>query len=113
MPRDRAHLELPKLENPLRRRKQASRRNPQPDRPEHGRRLAEEATQLATRLQRRTQSAPQGINPKLVFKLQLHLKGNLSEDDLRQMGLRVLARHRSRAVVVFPDDATLTELRRR
>jgi hypothetical protein len=73
----------------------------------------EQAAELANRLQQRRQTSPQGINPKFVFKLQLHPQGNLDEEGLRRMGLRLLARSARRMIVVFPDEATLNELRRR
>jgi hypothetical protein len=72
-----------------------------------------QADEVADRLQERQRSAPQGINPQLIFKLQLHPRGNLEEQDLQRMGLRMLAKDPSRAIVVFPDQSTLEELRRR
>jgi hypothetical protein len=68
---------------------------------------------MANRLQQRRQDAPPGINPKFIFKLQLNRKGILDDDQLTQMGLRVLAKDANRAIVVFPDDETLRQLRRR
>jgi hypothetical protein len=52
-----------------------------------------------------------GINPKLVFKLVLNPHGNLSDEELGRLGLRVLARDARKAVVVFPSEATLHDLR--
>src|SRR5262249_56948612 len=74
---------------------------------------AEEAKQVESGFQKRPAVYPRGINPKFIFKLQLHPKGNLNEEELQRMGLRMLARDTRRVIVVFPDEATLNELRRR
>ncbi|MEW6130857.1 MAG: S8 family peptidase [Acidobacteriota bacterium] len=114
MARNLEHLELPSWEQPLQRRRQSRGRYVERDsRQEHGQMLIEQAEQIANRLQQRQQTAPQGINPKLIFKLQLNPKGYLDERQLEQMGLQMLARDSRRAVVVFPDESTLNELRRR
>ncbi len=114
MPRDRDHFELPRWQQPLPRRlRGGGRPPPREDRRAHGQELVDQANQVADHLQERQRSAPLGINPQLVFKLQLHPQGNLEEEDLQRMGLRVLARDPNRAIVVFPDQSTLDELRRR
>jgi len=64
-------------------------------------------------LQARISAAPIWINPKLIFKLQLHPKGHLDDDQLKKLGLQVLERDPGRAIVVFPDEASLGELQRR
>lgn len=78
----------------------------------HGRNLHRQAREVEARLEDRLRVAPAGINPKLIFKIQLHPKGNLDEDTLRGLGLRVLARDARKAIVVFPDEETLDELKR-
>ncbi len=114
MPRDRDHFELPRWQQALPRRLHGGGRPPRrEDRHAHGQELVDQADQVADHLHERQRSAPQGINPQLVFKLQLHPDGNLEELDLQRMGLRVLARDPSKAIVVFPDQGTLDELRRR
>jgi hypothetical protein len=114
MARNLDHLELPPWREQFpRRRRGGGGQLERADRREHGRRLAEEAEQVANRLQQRPAVYPGGINPKFVFKLQLHPKGNLNEEELHRMGLRMLARDARRVIVVFPDGAALNELRRR
>ena len=115
MARDREHFELPRWQQALPRRLRRGGGGPpeREDRRTHGQELVEQAEQVAEHLQERQQSAPQGINPQLVFKLQLHPRGNLEEVDLQRMGLQILARDPERAIVVFPDQSTLEELRRR
>src|SRR5215475_7903064 len=114
MARNLDHLELPPWQEQFPRRKRGGGGQPErADRREHGRRLAEQANQVANRLQQRPAVYPRGINPKFIFKLQLHPKGNLNEEELQRMGLRLLARDASRVIVVFPDEATFNELRRR
>jgi hypothetical protein len=113
MPRDLEHLELPEWRASLPRRKRGGGRPPDRDRRAHGQVLIEQVADLTNHLQQRRQTSPQGINPKFVFKLQLHPQGNLDEEELRRMGLRLLARSARRLIVVFPDEATLNELRNR
>ncbi|MFP5260971.1 MAG: S8 family peptidase [Blastocatellia bacterium] len=113
MPRDLEHLELPEWRASLPRRKRGGGRPPERDRRAHGQVLIAQVAELANHLQQRRQTSPQGINPKFVFKLQLHSQGNLDEEELRRMGLRLLARSARRLIVVFPDEATLNELRNR
>jgi subtilisin family serine protease len=114
MARNLDHLELPSWREQFPRRKLGGGGQPErADRREHGLRLAEQTEQVANRLQQRPAVYPRGINPKFVFKLQLHPKGNLNEEELHRMGLRMLARDAGRVIVVFPDEATLNELRRR
>lgn len=79
----------------------------------HGVRVLEQTEAVSRTLEARISAAPMGINPKLVFKLQLHPKGYLDDDQLRKLGLHVLERDPGRAVVVFPDEASLAKLQRR
>src|SRR5262245_13268637 len=114
MARNLDHLELPLWREQFPRRRRGGGSQPErANRREHGSRLAEQAEQVANRLQQMPAVYPKGINPKFVFKLQLHHKGNLNDEELQRMGLRMLARDARRMIVVFPDEATLNELRRR
>lgn len=113
MARDLEHLQLPVWQRPLPRRRKAAGRQPGRDRRVHGQQLLTETEEMVNRLQLRRQGAPAGINPKFIFKLQLNPKGMLDDEKLAQMGLRLLAKDANRAIVVFPDEATLRELRRR
>jgi hypothetical protein len=114
MDRNLDHFELPRWQEPLTRRKHGGGRPPKrEDRQAHGRTLLDQAVGLAERLVGRLAAAPPGINPRLVFKLRLHPTGNLDETNLSQLGLRVLAQEGSHAIVVFPDEPAVTDLRRR
>ena len=114
MPRDLEHLQLPEWNKAEPRRKRGGGQGfTRKDKDEHAKKLLQEVDLVSNHLQERKQRAPQGINPKLVFKIKLNEKGNLDETQLRQMGLRLLARNAKRAFVVFPDDATLNEVRKR
>jgi hypothetical protein len=104
MARNLEHFELPKWKQTFPRRRRGGGGSPKRDKQAHGSQLILQADQVANDLQRRTQDAPQGINPKLIFKLELHSEGNLDENQLRQLGLRLLARDPDRATVVFPDE---------
>ena len=113
MARDLEHLQLPTWEHALPRRRRKGGHQPKRDAATHGRALIAEAEQEVNRLVGRKQEYPQGINPKFVFKLLLNPSGDLDEQALGQMGLRLLAREPKKAIVVFPNDATLLEFRRR
>lgn len=113
MAREFEHLDLPRWEGEPPRRKTGGARPPQRDNQHaHGRELHRQALEVEARLDERLQIAPAGINPKLVFKIQLHPQGNLDEERLRQLGLRVLAMDARKAIVVFPDQRTLDDLKR-
>jgi hypothetical protein len=113
MARDREHLELPGWQQDLARRRRGGGRQPQRDRYQHGPALLREANTVATHLQERIRTAPAGINPKLVFKIELHPQGYLDENQLHSLGLRLLAKKPRGAIVVFPNDAALQEMRQR
>ncbi len=114
MARNLEHLELPQWQQALPKRKQSGGKIPaRGDRKGHGQTLLAQAEQIANRLQVRKKTAPQGINPKLIFKLQLHHQGYLDEEELGRMGLRMLAKDAKRVIVVFPNEDSLKELRRR
>jgi subtilisin family serine protease len=116
VPRDLEHLQLSAWREPLPRRPGGGGggfARGKDEREAHGRQLVDEAAEIAEDLQARSETAPAGINPKLIFKLRLHRQGDLTEDQLSGMGLRLLARSPDKAIVVFPDEPTLQELRRR
>lgn len=115
MARNLEHLELPQWQQALpKRKKPGGGKTPtRDDRNAHGQALLAQAEQIADRLQVRKKTAPQGINPKLIFKLQLHPQGYLDEEELGRMGLRMLAKDAKRVIVVFPNEDLLEELRRR
>jgi hypothetical protein len=115
MTEPREHLVLPVITEQLPRRpRPGGGRAPTRDNPgQHGQTLLRSAEALADRLQTRGAEASAGINPRLLFRLRLHPRGNLSDDVVARMGLRVLAQDGNRRLVVFPNDATLTALRDR
>lgn len=115
MPRDREHFTLPRWSEPLPRRPQGGggRRSSRDDRGAHGSALSQQAAALADTLERRAAGA-RGVDPKLIFRIRLNgTYGALSEEQIERYGLGVLAREPGNLVVVFPNDSTLLELRRR
>lgn len=112
MARDREHFELPRWQQALPRRRRGGGRPVPRNRSIHGQELIQQVEEVSNHLQARLRAPSQGIDPKLVFKLRLNPKGNLDETQLKQLGLRLLARDSNRAIVVFPDEATLSQLRR-
>ena len=113
MPRDHEHLALPELNVAVPRRKRGGGRPPERENNrQHGRTLLDQTEDIRERLQHRLETSARGINPKLVFKLIIHPKGNLDEQQLRLLNLRLLGRDADKQFVVFPNDAALTEMRR-
>ena len=114
MARDLEHLALPLWRRPLpRRRPRGGQPFVRDSRAEHGKRLEAELEDVDTTFHSLQREAPAGIDPKLVFTIRLHPKGRFEDDDLSAMGLRVIAREPNKVLVVFPDEGTLDELRRR
>lgn len=114
MPRDREHLALPEHGQPLARRKRSGFSDaPRRDRRTHGSRLIDEVDTLVSRLQQKRRDYPEGFNPVNIFRLELAAQGDLDENLLLRMGLRLLAKDPHRALVVTTDDAQLAEVRNR
>lgn len=112
--RDLEHLRLTVWQEPLRRRKHGGGRPPHRDAPlKHAQKLVDEAETLSQTLETRKARAPQGINPKLIFRLVLHPQGNLEDEAVEALGLRVLGKQPHEAIVVFPDEPALAELNSR
>ena len=112
--RDLEHLALARWQQPIERRKHGSGRPPTRDsRAEHGTKLDNDLIAVTETFDALRQEPPGGIDPKLVFNLRLHPSGMLQDDELRVMGLRLIAREPNKLLVVFPDEGTLDELRRR
>lgn len=114
MPRDKEHLILQQWQEPLPKRKSGGGSNfARENKNEHGRALVQQTENLSQNLQSRQRTYPQGINPKLVFKIRLNASGNIEEGQLESLGLRILSKDENKIFVVFPDDATLRTLRGR
>lgn len=105
------HLELPVSGEVLPRRLRSSRTTQRDNVRAHGRELIQEADEIIGKFNKRIQESPPTINPKLIFKLELD--GNLPDVELGRLGLTVLAQAPGKAIVVFPDEPTLSELRSR
>lgn len=113
MARDLDHFSLSRWQGPLPRRRQAGGgRPPDRERSAHGAELLAQATGLVERFQADRRD-PDRLDPRLIFRIRLSPSGTLDESVVESLGLRVIARSPSGAIVVFPDDATLRELRRR
>ncbi len=114
MPRDKEHLILQQWQEPLPKRKSGVEEIFQEKiKPNMVRELVRQTENLAQNLQSRQRTYPQGINPKLVFKIKLNASGNIDESQLEALGLRILSKDENKIFVVFPDDATLRTLRGR
>jgi hypothetical protein len=114
MTRDREHFQLTSWQAPRPHRRRnypppVKRASPH----EHAAHLDQQAAVIAEALELRQQQAPLGIDPKLVFKLRLAAHGQLDEKTLHTLGLHLLGIDGTHALVVFPDEVSLTELRDR
>jgi len=109
------HLKLPKINIELPRRSTGGGGGgtPRSDRSTHGRQLLEQISTLIQPIKQKT--SPFRLDPKLIFKIKLAKKGNLSEDELTKTGLTFLARepNLNKAIVVFSSDNELTEFKKR
>lgn len=110
MPRDLEHLQLPVWSGSLPRRKHGGGQSFAVDRGVHGRTLLFQAGELVQEFQTRKRVAPQGINPKLIFKIQLRADSALDDEQIERLDLTLLARNPQKAIVVFPDEETLSKL---
>ncbi len=109
MPRDLEHLELPRVEGEFPRRLHGGGRPPaRANKLAYGRRIVRETEQVLMR--HRAVDRPQGISPALLFKLKT--VGNLEDDQLRSMGLSVVARDPDKTIVVFSSDEALATFKR-
>jgi Subtilase family len=107
------HLELPKTNISLPKRpKNFPGKEKRSDRPQRGSRLLKEVLLLTQPPARK--HYPFGINPKLIFKIKV-VKNDTIENHLPSLGLNLLAKEpkSKQAIVVFADDAQLSELQKR
>ena len=83
------------------------------DRNSHGRQLLDQASAILDRP--RKPYTPFGINPKLVFKIKLREKSDLTDDQIISSGLNLLAKEpkSKQAIIVFSSDDELTQFKKR
>ena len=111
MPRDLEHLELRRVQGTLPRRLHGGGSTiDRADRAQHGHRLRDEAEGIVQSFQQRPRRP--GIEPALIFKVELDRRAYLDDDRLERMGLQVLARDPNKTLVVFTSDEDLTAFRR-
>ncbi|AUT01645.1 peptidase S8 [Nostoc sp. CENA543] len=78
---------------------------------EHGKLLLDQISTLIEPVKQKT--SPFRLDPKLIFKIKVAEKHSFSDDLVTQIGLNVLAREPSKAIVVFSSDNELTEFKKR
>ncbi|MEW6491714.1 MAG: S8 family peptidase [Cyanobacteriota bacterium] len=109
------HLKLPKINIELPRRSTGGGGGGTKGRDSstHGKQLLDQISTLIQPIKQKT--SPFRLDPKLIFKIKLAKKGNLSEDELTKTGLTFLARepNLNKAIVVFSSDNELTEFKKR
>ena len=114
MRRDLEHVELPLWQQPIARRKHGGGQTPtRESRADHGAKLKTNLAAVEETFDSSRRDPPAGIDPKFVFTVRLHSDGQITDRELLAMGLRLVAREPNKLLVVFPDQGTLDELRRR
>ncbi len=113
MTRDLPHLALPRLDIAAERRRRpgGGRQQGRDDPSAHGTRLSGQLAAVSGALVAKRTARPLGINPRLVFRVDLQPGVSLDDTAFEAMGLHVLAVDGLSRIVVFPDDATLSRLR--
>ena len=102
------HLRLPKTNIQFTKRSRGfgggNKRN---NRSSHGSQILNQVSGILDRP--RKEHTPFGINPKLIFKIKLAEKYNLTDDQISNSGLNLLAKEskKQNAIVVFPSDDEL------
>lgn len=81
------------------------------NRSSHGSKLLDRVAGILNRPAKKY--SPFGINPKLIFKIELVEKSNLTDDQITKSGLNLLAKEskRQNAIVVFPSDSDLNKFK--
>lgn len=102
------HLQLPKTDIQFTKRSKGfgggNKRN---NRSSHGSQILNQVSGILDRPPK--EHRPFGINPKLIFKIKLAEKYNLTDDQVTKSGLNLLAKEskKQNAIVVFPSDSEL------
>lgn len=102
------HLQLPKTEIQFSKRSRGfGGGNKRGNRSSHGSQLLNQVTGIVQRPQKQHTSF--GINPKLIFKVKLAEKSDLSDKQINDSGLNLLAKEskKKNAIVVFSSDNEL------
>ena len=98
------HLSLLRVGKPEKRRTRAAFfRAPDRDRPKHGKKLAEDASDVVSEFRKST--PPDAVNPSLILKVRL--ASPVADDEWPKSDLRVLAHTGDNAVILFASDAEL------
>jgi len=113
MARDREHLPLPAAGEPLVRRRRPARFPKRSDRRAHGKAVLVAAKELGTRLKARATSSLKGLSPANIFVVHTAKGRSLDDGLLENMGLLLLAKDESKAMVVSTEDVALNDLQQR
>lgn len=76
----------------------------------HGLHLLAQVDSLESRTRESRRTFPD-VNPKLIFRLVIHPDASITEEQVIGLGLQLLAIDAQGAMVVFPNEGTLTRLR--
>jgi hypothetical protein len=106
------HLSLQRIERELpRKKKPGFGSSPSRDYNQHGDNLK---TQIDSTIQRfQAHGQPDGINPKLILRIQLDKKATIDEATLEKNGFTLLSVDENKTLVLFPSDAEMADFRRR
>ncbi len=110
LPETFPHLRLVRTESIADRRRHGGGRPPTRGNPrEHGEHLSASVANIVRQFE--LPHLPPEIDPALIFRI--HLDGYVDDAEWRRSGLIVLSREKDRNLVLFSDDAQLTEFRNR
>lgn len=111
MARNLEHLELPRVRGEFPRRLHGGGRLPErEDKYKHGKYLIRKTGRVIQK--HKIIKRPTGISPTLLFKLKIHPKADLNEDQLRLMNLSLVSKDPDKTIVVFSSDEALARFKR-
>lgn len=105
------HLNLPRIEFELARRKTGFGRAPIRDYGTHGRRLKRQLNTVLNRFH--AVRPPRGINPDLILRVELNPEAGLDEEMWERCGLTLLSVDENKTLILFSSDEELTGFNRR
>ena len=108
---DLPHIILPRVEFEEPRRRSGFGRPPVRDYREHGPALRQQVNEVVQAFQARR--PPDGINPALILRIQIHPGAVVEEEAWERCGLTLLSVEQDKTLVLFSTDGQLLEFRQR
>ena len=105
------HIIFPRVESEPPRRRGGFGRPPNRDYSQHGPALQQQLDSVVQSFQSRR--LPQGVNPNLILRIQLHPNAIVEEGSWERCGLTLLSVEQDKTLVLFSSDEQLLEFRQR